>query len=96
MDTTEGGDLTEDSTTPNNEINNEPQTCSSLTRIEISTDLTVQQFILEIKIWKETTSTSPSGRHLGHYKAIIGDTTLAQIFTTMTALPLKYGVAPKR
>jgi hypothetical protein len=23
--------------------------------------------------WKESTSTSPSGRHLGHYKAIIND-----------------------
>ena len=88
--------MTEDTKTPNNENNNEPQTCSSLTRTEINTELTVQQFISGIKIWKETTSTSPSGRHLGHYKAIIRDATLAQIFTTMTALPLKYGVAPKR
>ena len=64
--------------------------------MEISTELTVEQLISGIKIWKETTSTSPSGRHLGHYKAIIRDENLAQLFTTMTALPLQYSFAPKR
>ena len=73
-----------------------PLSCPSLTRTEISTELTVQQFISGIKIWKETTSTSPSGRHLGHYKAIIRDADLAQLFTTLTSLPLKYGFAPER
>lgn len=73
-----------------------PLSCPSLTRTEISTELTVQQFISGIKIWKETTSTSPSGRHLGHYKAIIRDAELAQLFTTLTSLPLKYGFAPER
>ena len=82
--------------TSNNKKNNEPQTYTSLTRTEISTELTVQQFILGIKIWKETTTTSPSARHLGHYKTIIRDKNLAQIFTTMTTLSLKYGFAPKR
>ena len=78
------------------EPNSEPRSCPSLTNHEISTIITVQQFISGIKIWKETTSTSPSGRHLGHYKAIIRDENLAQIFTTMTSLPLQYGFAPKR
>ena len=68
----------------------------SLTRTEISTELTVQQFISGIKIWKETTSTFPSGRNLGHYKAIIRDAGLSQLFTTMTSLPLQYGFAPER
>ena len=78
------------------EPNSEPRSCPSLTNHEISTIITVQQFISGIKIWKETTSTSPSGRHLGHYKAIIRDENLAQTFTTMTSLPLQYGFAPKR
>jgi S-ribosylhomocysteine lyase LuxS involved in autoinducer biosynthesis len=26
-----------------------------------------------LKLWKESTSTSPSGCHLGHYKAMIND-----------------------
>jgi hypothetical protein len=24
-----------------------------------------------VKVWRESTSTSPSGRHLGHYKALV-------------------------
>ena len=34
LDTTEGGELTEDGKTPQNENNNEPQTYPSLTRTE--------------------------------------------------------------
>ena len=26
-----------------------------------------------MKSWRETTSTSPSGRHLGHYKVLVSD-----------------------
>jgi len=33
-----------------------------------------QDFGDGFKKWKERTSTSPSGRHLGHYKSIIKDT----------------------
>ena len=38
---------------------------------EISTELDQQTFSHGIQKWKETTSTSPSGRHLGHYHAQI-------------------------
>ena len=83
-DTSEKGDICKEQKTQENTSDTQP--CPSLTKQEISTILTVQQFISGIKIWKETTSTSPSGRHLGHYKAIIRDEILAQIFTTMTSL----------
>ena len=34
--------------------------------------LTREQFIGKMKVWRETTSTSPvSKRHLGHYKALL-------------------------
>ena len=33
--------------------------------------LTDQDLIGKLKVWKEKTSTSPSGIHLGHYKALI-------------------------
>ena len=76
LNTTEGGDNTVDAADiSQNKSNNESISCPSLTDIEISTESAVEQFISGIKIWKETTSTSPSGRHLGHYKAIIRDET---------------------
>jgi hypothetical protein len=32
--------------------------------------LTLDDFVGKLRIWREQTSTSPSGRHLGHYKAV--------------------------
>ena len=29
------------------------------------------EFIGKLKVWRESTSTSPSGLHLGHYKALV-------------------------
>ena len=33
--------------------------------------ITDGEFIGKLKVWKESTATSPSGLHLGHYKALI-------------------------
>ena len=33
--------------------------------------LTMPEFMGKLRVWKETTTTSPSGRHLGRYKALI-------------------------
>ena len=33
--------------------------------------LLYSEFRGKMKVWRETTSTSPSGRHLGHYKALV-------------------------
>jgi hypothetical protein len=40
---------------------------------KIECEISEEDFISGIKCWKESTSTSPSGRHLGHYKAIVND-----------------------
>jgi hypothetical protein len=50
-------------------------------------------FVYGIKGWKETTSTSPSGRHLGHYKAVLTSPTVLSTHVRMINLPIKYGFA---
>jgi hypothetical protein len=37
----------------------------------ISSRISLGDFLGAIKVWKERTSTSPSGRHLGHYKLLV-------------------------
>jgi hypothetical protein len=46
--------------------------------------------------WKEKTSTSPSGRHLGHYKAIIQNETLLTCLTKFLNLILEKGLVLTR
>jgi hypothetical protein len=38
---------------------------------KISFRISLDDFTSAIKAWKERTSTSPSGRHLGHYKRLV-------------------------
>lgn len=38
---------------------------------KITDDITTEEFINAFKHWRENTSTSPSGRHLGHYKCLL-------------------------
>jgi hypothetical protein len=40
---------------------------------KIDCEISEEDFISGFKKWKESTSTSPSGQHLGHYKAIVYD-----------------------
>jgi hypothetical protein len=37
----------------------------------VSDEVTLAEWTGKMKSWKETTSTSPSGMHLGHYKTLI-------------------------
>ena len=41
--------------------------------------ITDEEFVGKLKVWKETTTTSPSGAHLGHHKALIAFLTLRGI-----------------
>jgi hypothetical protein len=49
------------------------QACKATANLDtIPAELTMVGFHGKIKAWKETTSTSPSGSHLGRYKALFG------------------------
>ncbi|MGH7974392.1 MAG: hypothetical protein ACREBR_02605, partial [bacterium] len=45
---------------------------------------------------RENTGSSPSGRHVGHYKAAVSHPHLNWIHATMAQLPAQYGFAPLR
>ena len=45
--------------------------CQSPQIDALSPDLTEEEFISKFRSWNERTSTSPSGLHLGHYKALV-------------------------
>jgi hypothetical protein len=44
----------------------------------------------------ESTSSSPSGRHIDHYKAIIKDLQLVGLHSQMMSIPFQMGFAPER
>jgi hypothetical protein len=46
--------------------------------------------------WREATSTSPSGRHLGHYRAIVQDETLLLCLTKFIDLAVNRGITLSR
>ena len=46
--------------------------------------------------WKEATSTSPSGRHLGHYRAIIQDEMLLRCLTKFLDIVVRRGISISR
>ena len=62
----------------------------------ISTDVSEEDVKFGFKKWKETTSTSPSGRHLGHYKAIIQDPGLLTSMTQFLHVIIKRGITLTR
>ena len=64
--------------------------------IPISIEVTDDDVIRGFSRWKESTTTSPSGRHLGHYRAIIQDEALLRCITSFLNLILKYGLSIPR
>ena len=46
--------------------------------------------------WKESTATSPSGRHLGHNKAIVQDPTLLRCLTQFMNIVIQSGISVPR
>jgi hypothetical protein len=55
--------------------------------------ITQDEFIAAYTAVKESTSSSPSGRHVGHYKAAINDPTLAQLNSQRMSFPSIHGFA---
>jgi hypothetical protein len=70
--------------------------CRPTTVKEISSFVTIADYTKAMKEWKETTSTSPSGRHLGHYKTTLLDDRMTALHVAMLNLPVMHGFAPER
>jgi len=62
----------------------------------ISSVITRQQFEDGIKRWPEATSTSPSGRHLGHYRAMITHPIFSQMQVDLMNIAIQNGIALQR
>ncbi|KAI2492147.1 hypothetical protein MHU86_22412 [Fragilaria crotonensis] len=62
----------------------------------IPTEITTTDVEKGFKSWSEGTSTSPSKRHLGHYKAIVQDPELLQCLTWFLHIVTSRGIAVTR
>ena len=58
----------------------------------INTELSEADITRGFQHWKESTSTSPSGRHLGHYRALIQDAELLLCFKRFLNIVLNHGI----
>ena len=59
-------------------------------------EISIEELRKGFNIWTEATATSPSSRHLGHYKVLVQDNDMADFLIAQMTLPLKYGFAPTR
>jgi hypothetical protein len=71
-----------------------PQTVLDAEPINI--ELSSEDISYGFKTWAESTATSPSGRHLGHYKALIQDPSLLKSFTSFMNIAIGRGIALPR
>jgi hypothetical protein len=55
---------------------------------DIESAISIDDYTYGIKGWKITTLTSPSGQHLGHYKAALGCPIVTAIHVCMLNLPI--------
>jgi hypothetical protein len=62
----------------------------------ISTVITDDEVKQGFTKWKERTTTLPSGRHLGHYRSIVQDTTLLMCFTKFMNIIVTTGISLHR
>ncbi len=63
---------------------------------DINTAISEEDVLRGFKSWKESTSTSPSGRHLGHCKAVVLNPTLLQCFVQFMNIVVHRGIAIPR
>ena len=62
----------------------------------IPTNITVEQFAAAMKHTRESTSSSPSGRHYGHYRTLLRDHELLACITSLANICFQWGVTLKR
>jgi hypothetical protein len=63
---------------------------------DINIDITKEQFQAIYSKLKESTSSSPSGRHIGHYKVAAKSDSLSNLHSKMMSIPLLAGFSPTR
>jgi hypothetical protein len=54
---------------------------------DISPIITDEEFVQTYRVAQENTSSSPSGRHIGHYKAACRDPSLVSLHSQMMSIP---------
>jgi hypothetical protein len=57
------------------------------------TMITTEDVTKSFRKWKESTTISPSGCHLGHYKSLIQDVTLLDCFTKFLSISIQKGIS---
>ncbi len=62
----------------------------------LSSEISFPPYRRAIKAWRESTSTSPSGRHLGMYKALLDSTQITADMCGMLNSVKRRGLVPKR
>ena len=62
----------------------------------ISLEITAADFQAMYKVVDEKISSSPSNKHVGHYKAATRSPALSQVYAIMMSLPYKEGFSPAR
>jgi hypothetical protein len=63
---------------------------------EVKSSISTEEFISTYKVIKEATSSSPSGRHVGHYKAAATDPLLSELHAHMMSIPYMAGFSPSQ
>ena len=63
---------------------------------KVGTELTYEEFRTYFKNKLESTESSKSGRHMGHYKACLLDDTFAEVIIHMINIPMICGFAAER
>jgi hypothetical protein len=64
--------------------------------MDVKTKISPEEFIATYKLVKESTSSFPLGRHVGHYKAALSDPTLVELHSSMISIPYQTGFSPIR
>ena len=62
----------------------------------LSSEISLPQYRSAIKAWRESMSTSASGRHLGMYKALLNSTQITADMCSMLNIVTRHGLVPKR
>jgi hypothetical protein len=66
------------------------------TENSINVDISLDNYKSLMRVQDESTSSSPSGRHYGHYKAVLGHDDICTVHARMMSMPWLAGFTPSR